>query len=132
MATATESMLQAKTVSPSLTVNDVQQSLRLFEGLGFAVEERWEEQGKLLGVMMRAGDARIGLTQDDWQKGRDRQKGVGLRIYIGTKQNVDEIASRARTAGVKLDSEPHDTEWKTRAFDVTEPSGFKITITSEA
>jgi len=132
MATATESMLQAKTVSPSLTVNDVQQSLRLFEGLGFAVEERWEEQGKLLGVMMRAGDARIGLTQDDWQKGRDRQKGVGLRIYIGTKQNIDEIASRARTAGVKLDSEPHDTEWKTRAFDVTEPSGFKITITSEA
>ena len=131
MATATESMLQAKTVSPSLTVNDVQQSLRLFEGLGFAVEERWEEQGKLLGVMMRAGDARIGLTQDDWQKGRDRQKGVGLRIYIGTKQNIDEIASRARTAGVKLDSEPHDTEWKTRAFDVTEPSGFKITITSE-
>jgi len=32
---------------------------------------------------------------------------------------------------VTLDSEPHDTEWKTRVFDVTEPSGFKITISSE-
>jgi hypothetical protein len=27
--------------------------------------------------------------------------------------------------------EPHDTEWSTRAFEVTEPSGFKLTISSE-
>jgi len=131
MATATESTLQAKTISPSLTVNDLQQSIKFFEGLGFAVEDRWEEQGKLLGVMLRAGDASIGLSQDDWKKGRDRQKGVGMRLYIGTKQNIDQIASRAKTTGIKLDSEPHDTEWKTRAFDITEPSGFKITISSE-
>jgi len=131
MATTTESTLQAKTISPTLTVNDLQQSLKFFESLGFAVEDRWEEQGKLLGVMLRAGDASIGLSQDDWKKGRDRQKGVGMRLLIGTKQNIDQIASRAKTAGVKLDSEPHDTEWKTRAFDVTEPSGFKITISSE-
>jgi uncharacterized glyoxalase superfamily protein PhnB len=131
MATATESTLQAKTISPNLTVNDLQQSIKFFEGLGFAVQDRWEEQGKLLGVMLRAGDASIGLSQDDWKKGRDRQKGVGMRVFIGTKQNIDQIASRAKTAGVKLDSEPHDTEWKTRAFDVTEPSGFKITISSE-
>ena len=131
MATTTESTLQAKTISPTLTVNDLQQSLRFFESLGFAVEDRWEEQGTLLGVMLRAGDTSIGLSQDDWKKGRDRQKGVGMRLLIGTKQNIDQIASRAKTAGVKLDSEPHDTEWKTRAFDVTEPSGFKITISSE-
>jgi len=131
MATATESTLQAKTISPSITVNDLQQSLKFFEGLGFAVEDRYEEQGKLLGVMLRAGDARLGLSQDDWKKGRDREKGVGLRLYFGTKQNIDEIASRAKKAGVKLDSDPHETEWKTRAFDATEPSGFKITISSE-
>jgi uncharacterized glyoxalase superfamily protein PhnB len=130
MATTTESTLQAKTISPSLTVNDLQQSIRFFERLGFAVEDRWEEQGQLLGVMLRAGDASIGLSQDDWKKGRDRQKGVGLRLFIATKQNIDQIASRAREAGVTLDSEPHDTEWKTRAFEVTEPSGFKLTISS--
>jgi len=44
---------------------------------------------------------------------------------------VIQIASRAKAAGVTLSSEPHDTEWKTRAFEVTEPSGFKITISSE-
>jgi uncharacterized glyoxalase superfamily protein PhnB len=131
MATATDATLQAKTISPSLTVNDIQQSIRFFEGLGFAVEDRWEEQGKLLGVMLRAGDASIGLSQDDWKKGRDRQKGVGMRLFIGTKQDIDQIASRAKAAGVKLDADPHDTEWKTRAFEVTEPSGFKITISSE-
>jgi catechol 2,3-dioxygenase-like lactoylglutathione lyase family enzyme len=131
MATATEFTLQATTLSASLTVDDLQQSIRFFEGLGFAVEDRWEEDGKLLGVMLRAGDASIGLSQDDWKKGRGRQKGAGMRIFIGTKQDIDQIASRARAAGVKLDSEPHDTEWKTRAFEVTEPSGFKITISSE-
>jgi uncharacterized glyoxalase superfamily protein PhnB len=132
MATATDATLQAKTITPTLTVDDVQQSIKFFEGLGFAVEDRWEEQGKLLGVMLRAGDTSIGLSQDDWKKGRDRQKGIGLRLYINSKQNIDQIASRAKTAGVKLDSDPHDTEWKTRQFDVTEPSGFKITISSEA
>src|SRR5688500_11326377 len=131
MTTATEPALQAKTISPSLTVNDRQRSITFFAGLGFVEEDRREEQGQLLGVMLRAGDARSGLSQDDWKKGRDRQKGVGMRLFIGTKQNIDQIAARAKTAGVKLDSEPHDTEWKTRAFEVTEPSGFKVTISSE-
>jgi len=71
------------------------------------------------------------LSQDDWKKGRDREKGVGLRLYFSTKQNIDQIATRAKAAGVKLDSDPHETEWKTRAFDATEPSGFKVTISSE-
>ena len=130
MATATESALRAKTLSTSLTVNDVQQSIRFFEGLGFVVDDKWEENGKLLGVMMKAGDAMIGLSQDDWKKGRDRQKGLGMRLFVSTTQNIDEIASRAKKAGVKIDVEPHDTEWKSRAFEVTEPSGFKITVAS--
>jgi uncharacterized glyoxalase superfamily protein PhnB len=132
MATATASTLQGKTISPSLTVDDLGRSVKFFEGLGFAVTERWEEPGKPLGAMLQAGDTSLGLSQDDWKKGRDRQKGVGMRLYIETKQDVDQIASRAKAAGLKLDADPYDTEWKARAFDVTEPSGFKITIASEA
>jgi uncharacterized glyoxalase superfamily protein PhnB len=130
MATETESALQGKTLSTGLTVNDLSRSIRFFEGLGFAVGDRWEQDGKLLGVMMTAGEATIGLSQDDWKKGRDRQKGVGMRLFISTTQNIDEIAARATNAGVPLDVEPRDTEWGTRAFEVTEPSGFKITISS--
>ena len=111
MATTTETALQVKTISPSLTVNDLQKSIRFFEGLGFAVDEKWEDKGVLIGVMLRAGQAEIGLSQDDWQKGRDRQKGVGMRISLGTAQNIDQLAKRAKDAGVTLDSEVHDTEW---------------------
>jgi uncharacterized glyoxalase superfamily protein PhnB len=131
MATTVDSALQAKTLMTSITVNDLQQSIKFFEGLGFGVEERWEENGVLNGVMLRAGEARIGLSQDDWKKGRDRVKGVGLRLFIGTTQNIDQLAARAKQAGIALDAEPHDTPWGTRAFEVTEPSGFKLTISSE-
>jgi uncharacterized glyoxalase superfamily protein PhnB len=131
MATALDTRLQAKTLSPTLTVDNLQKSLAFFEGLGFGVEERWEEKGTLLGVMLRAGTAQIGLSQDDWKKGRDRRKGEGMRIYINTAQNVDQLAADAKKAGIALDAEPHDTEWGSRAFEVTEPSGFKLTIASE-
>jgi uncharacterized glyoxalase superfamily protein PhnB len=132
MATVLETRLQAKTIMPSLTVDDIQKSVTFFEGLGFGVEERWEENGVLNGVMLRAGDVRIGLSQDDWKKGRDRQKGIGVRLSISTPPgNVDEIAKRARNAGITLKSEPHDTEWNSRAFEVIDPSGFLLTIYSE-
>ena len=130
MAT-TQEALQISTIVPSFTVDDLQKSITFYEALGFAVDERWEDNGKLLGVMLRAGKNQIGLSQDDWKKGRDRKKGVGMRVFMSTTQNVDQIAARAKSAGVKLISEPHDTEWKTRAFEVTDPSGFLLTISSE-
>ena len=130
MATLLDTRLKAKTVSPMFTVDNLQQSVSFFEKLGFGIEERWEEKGVLLGVRLRAGEASINLSQDDWKKGRDRKKGAGLRIFIETAQNIDELAARAKQAGVKLNAEPHDTEWGTRAFEVTEPSGFLLTISS--
>jgi uncharacterized glyoxalase superfamily protein PhnB len=129
VTTPSDSPLQAKTLSPGLTVDDLDRSLRFFEGLGFRVEERWEEGGVLLGAMLRAGEGRLFLNQDDWKKGRNRAKGVGMRIYVGTGQDIDALAARARDAGIVLDSEPHDTPWG-RMFEVTEPSGFKLTISS--
>jgi predicted enzyme related to lactoylglutathione lyase len=132
MSTAIESALQATTITPSLTVDDLQASIGFFESLGFAVEERWEENGKLNGVMLRAGAAHLGLSQDDWKKGRDRKKGVGTRIFIETAQDIDKQAARAKQAGIKLTAEPHDTDYGGRAFEVTEPSGFLLTISSPA
>ena len=130
MAT-TQEALQVSAIVPSLTVDDLQKSITFYEALGFTIDERWEENGTLLGVMLRAGKSQIGLSQDDWKKGRDRKKGIGMRLSISTTQNVDEIATRARGAGIQLSSEPHDTEWKSRAFEVTDPSGFLLTIYSE-
>jgi catechol 2,3-dioxygenase-like lactoylglutathione lyase family enzyme len=49
MATATESALQAKTISPGLTVDNLDKSIKFYEGLGFVVDERWESVGVLRG-----------------------------------------------------------------------------------
>ena len=130
MATTFDTRLQVKELSTILTVDNLEQSVAFFERLGFGIEERWEEKGTLLGVTLRAGEGRIDLTQDDWKKGRERQKGVGTRISISTEQDIDQLAATAKKAGVSLDTEPHDTPWGGRAFEVTEPSGFKLTIFS--
>jgi len=127
----TQEALQITAIVPSITVDDLQRSITFYEALGFAIDERWEEGGKLLGVMLRAGKTQIGLSQDDWQKGRDRKKGIGMRLTMSTTQKVDEIAARAKAAGIQLKSEPHDTEWAGRAFEVTDPTGFMLTISSE-
>ena len=131
MAT-TQEAVQISAIVPSLTVDDLQKSITFYEALGFAIDERWEDKGTLLGVMVRAGKTRIGLNQDDWKKGRDRKKGIGVRLAISTPGSVDEIATRAKNAGITLKSEPRDTEWKSRAFEVIDPSGFLLTIFSEA
>ena len=128
----TQEAVQISAIVPTLTVDDLQKSITFYEALGFAIEERWEDKGTLLGVMMRAGETRIGLNQDDWKRGRDRKKGIGVRLSISTTPgNVDAIARRARNAGITLASDPHDTEWKSRAFEVSDPSGFLLTIFSE-
>jgi uncharacterized glyoxalase superfamily protein PhnB len=132
MAVSGTATLNGKGVMPSLTVNNLQQSLDFFSGLGFEVEDRWEENGTLLGAMLKAGEARLGLSQDDGKKGTNRVKGVGMRIYIEAADNIDQVAARAKASGIALTREPHDTEWGTRAFEVTEPSGFLLTIASPA
>ncbi len=117
---------------PSLTVNNVQESEKFFSALGFEIEDRWEDNGVLMGLMLKGGNARLGLSQDDGKKGTGRVKGVGVRIYIEANGDINAVAARAKAAGVTLTKEPHDTEWGTRAFEVTEPNGFLITITSPA
>jgi uncharacterized glyoxalase superfamily protein PhnB len=130
MPTTQNKTLTGTSVTPSLTVDNLQKSVEFFGSLGFEVEERWEENGVLLGVMLKGGNVRLGLSQDDGKKGRDRTKGVGMRLYIETTDDIDEVAARAKAAGVSLITDAHDTDWGNRAFEVKEPSGFLLTIGS--
>lgn len=132
MSTTTRAALQGTAVSPGLTVNDLARSIAFYEALGCVVTERWENEGTLRGVMMGGGAVNIGLSQDDWKKGRDRVKGVGVRLWLVTKQDIEEVAGRARAAGIQLDSEPHETDWGSRMFELTDPDGFKLTIVHRA
>lgn len=120
--------LRLRNPSPALTVDDVEASLRFYvDALGFTVEERWEEDGKLQGVMLLAGSCRIGLSQDDWKKGRDRPKGIGFRIFAETAQDLDALAARLREHGVEPDG-PKEQPWGGRALSVGDPDGFQLTV----
>jgi catechol 2,3-dioxygenase-like lactoylglutathione lyase family enzyme len=121
--------LRLRSIMPTLTVNDVQKSVAWYrDGLGFFVAERWEEGGRLQGVRLKAGACEFGLSQDDFSKGRDRAKGVGLRLWCETTQDVDAIATRLRAAGGTIVEEPGD-RWDVYSFTAQDPDGFKITIT---
>jgi catechol 2,3-dioxygenase-like lactoylglutathione lyase family enzyme len=121
--------LRLNSITPTYTVNDVQRSLAWYQdGLGFFVSERWEEGGRLQGVMLKAGNSHIGLSQDDFSKGRDRAKGLGFRIWCDTTQDVDAIAARLRAFGGTIVEEPGE-HWDTYSFTAQDPDGFKITIT---
>src|SRR4029077_15395496 len=68
--------LRLRQISPSISCNDVEKNIaRYRDVLGFTVGERWEEDGRLLGIQMKAGACDLMLGQDDFAKGRDRKKG---------------------------------------------------------
>ncbi len=124
--------LALSVASPSLTVNDLQKSLAWYRDVvGFALEETWKDDaGKVMGVSLRAGNVSLMIGQDDWKKGRDRKKGEGFRLYCETKQDVDTLAKGIVARGGLLESGPQDQPWGTRDFTLSDPDGFKITITT--
>ena len=121
-----------RAVAPSFTVNDVEKSLGWYRDvMGFAVGDRWEHNGKLMGAELKAGPVVFMIGQDDWKKGRDREKGLGFRLYCQTDQDVDRMAAGIKARGGTLAQEPRDEEWGARAFTVEDPDGFTITISKE-
>jgi len=122
---------QARSLSASLTVKDLERSLAWYhEVVGFTVDRKHERDGRLRAVSLRAGDVRILISQDDGAKGLDRVKGEGFSLQITTDQNVDEIAKRIKELGGKLEMEPADMSWGARIFRLKDPDGFKLTISS--
>ena len=113
-------------------MDDLARSVRFYtDALGFFLSERWEDKGVLKGVMLKAGVCTLGLSQDDWSKGRGRKKGEGFRIWCQTGQDIDALAARIKAAGVKLAEEPRDQPWGARSLSVDDPDGFHLTIYRE-
>ncbi len=122
---------RGRTLSASLTVNDIQKSVAWYRDvLGFIVEEQWGDGEVPRAVSLKAGTVNILVGQDDGAKGMNRVKGEGFSLRITTAQDIDEIASRIKERGGVLDSEPEDA-WGMRVFRVKDPDGFKLVISSE-
>src|SRR6266545_536050 len=93
--------LTLSSAAPSLTVNDLEQSIAWYRDV-------------------------LGL--DDWKKGRDRVKGEGFRLYCQTAQDADRLAEQIEARGGTLAQEPKDESWGARVFSVEDPDGYKISI----
>jgi lactoylglutathione lyase len=123
--------LRLRSVMPTLTVADVAASVSFYRDvMGFVVSDTIEHEGAVVGASIKAGVVEFLLGQDDFKKGRDREKGVGFRLYCVTHQDIDEVAENVKARGGTLDHEPVDQPWGTRDFAVTDPDGFSISIST--
>lgn len=125
-----EASLRGK-LSVAISANDVGRSLDFYvKALGFQEVERMEENGKVQGAMIAAGDALVGVSQDDFAKGRDRKKGVGMSIHVETDQDIQEVAQRAKQAGISFEKEPGSLPWGPKGFSVKDPDGVTVYISN--
>jgi catechol 2,3-dioxygenase-like lactoylglutathione lyase family enzyme len=121
--------LRLRECSVSLTVSDLTASTAWYRDvLGFTLGEQWEEDGAVRGVQMKAGRVDLMLNQDDFAHGKDRAKGEGFRLWCSTIQDLDALAERVRQRGGTLEYGPSDMPWGDRAFAVSDPDGYHITV----
>lgn len=121
--------LRLRSTAPALTASDLQRSIAFYRDvLGFMAGEEWRANGVLAGIELKAGAVSFMLSQDDFAKGRDRKKGVGLRLRCQTAQDLDRLAAQIKARGGVLDQEPQDMPWGERLFAISDPDGFKLSF----
>jgi len=122
--------LRLRETNPIFTVTDLERSIRFYtDVLGFVVSDRYHgADGNLQGVMLKAGVCQLGLSQDDWAKGRDRQRGVAVRIWCTTAQDIEALAQRIKTRNYPLTQEPRDESFGGRSLTLDDPDGFHLSI----
>lgn len=126
------SQLNATSLTPGITATDIDASVRFYTGgLGFDIIDHTDTDGVLQYVTLKAGAAEIGLSRDDFAKGAGRVKGVAMRLWITTAQDLKLLAERVKAAGYVLDGDPAPTPWGPMAFGVSDPDGIKLTISNE-
>ena len=124
--------LRLRSIEPSFTVSNLERSVHFYSDvLGFVVGERFTDaHGVLQGVRLKAGICQLGLSQDDWAKGRDRERGVAVRVWCTTAQDIDALAARVADGGGggRITQAPSDEPWGGRSLSVDDPDGFHLTI----
>lgn len=129
----TTAAIRATTLGCSLTCKDLDTSIQFYrDGIGFAVAQTFESDGKVVAAVVTAGDCRIVLNQDNGKLGWDRIKGQGfyLQLNVVDAAEVDAAAARIKAAGGTLLDEPADRPWGVRMFQFKDPDGFKLGVST--
>lgn len=80
--------------------------------------------------MIAAGDVHLGVSQDDFSKGRDRKNGVGLSMHVETDQDLSALARRVKQAGIAFDKELGPLPWGPTGFSVKDPDGLTVFVSN--
>lgn len=130
---ATTASIDVTALGCSITCTDLDACIRFYrDAIGFNVVQQFEREGKVVGAVIMSGNTAIVLNQDDWKLGRDRIKGQGiyLQLNVGSAGEVDAAADRIKASGFTLLNEPADRPWGVRMFQVLDPSGFKLGVST--
>lgn len=120
---------KSKGARVSLTAKDLTKSIAWYRDvLGCEVAYQFEGAAGI-----KAGDVLIYLNQDDGKRGWERVKGEGfaLQFVVDAPGGVDDAATRIKSAGGKLESEPADMPWGARMFRLLDPDGYKLSISAD-
>src|SRR5258708_30894444 len=92
MSNSSAEQLQGDSLEASLTVQNLERSAMCYtDVLGFNEDRRYQREGKLMAVSLKAGAVRILLTQDNGFKGLGRTKGVGISLQISSHQSAHAV-----------------------------------------
>lgn len=120
--------LRLRTVTPALTVSNLKESLAWYcDVVGFVVVQKWEQDGEIAGAVIEAGRIRLFLVQGEEKA---EPKVETLQFYCSSAQGIDYLADAISARGGVLDKEPADQPWGARTFDVLDPDGIRLTISS--
>ncbi len=129
----TTAVLNATTLGGSITCKNLDAAIRFYrDAIGFAVDQTYEQEGKVVTAVISAGEVRLVLNQDDGKLGWDRVKGQGfyLQLNVAGLADVDTAAARIKAAGGTLIDEPADRPWGVRMFQFKDADGFKLGIST--
>ena len=119
---------RARTLTASLAVKDLQKSLTWYrDKVGFIVDQKFERAGKLTGVVLKAGEMRILISQDEGSIGWDKVKGAGFSLQFTTVQDIDGLAEAIRERGGVVQLDKADVSG-TRVLRLRDPDGFTLLI----
>ena len=122
---------RARTLSASLAVKDIQKSLVWYcEKVGFFVDKKFERAGKVTAALLKAGDMRIQITQDDGGTGWDKVKGAGFALQFTTAQDIEGLAEAIKARGGVVSLEKSDAS-RGRMLRLRDPDGFTLLIRSD-
>jgi predicted lactoylglutathione lyase len=109
----------------TLGVADLARSRAFYEALGWTTNAAPEDDV----VFFQAGEGIVAL----WDRGRLAEDscvedtpgwgGVTLAVNLGSREEVDEIAAKARRAGARIGREPAETFWGGYSAVFVDPDG---------